>query len=577
MKISRSSVLRRIRPYLWDSRWPAILLLLTGLAAVPVGLISPRFIQILVDDVMRRRMFSLFGVVAAGMLSVYAIRTLLGALNLFGGNRLLNRFTWRLRMEIWEKYNRLPFSSLEKMEIGDLKMRIMDDVDCLGGFLKEQVVDFLVALLTAGITLTLLLVIEPLMTLLCLLTIPFVFFINFLIGNGTRKVNEDIRDINETYYTSTHESLQFWKEIKAQSVEPAIIKRFHRFREKLAALGYRWIRFWLFSEVFGDFKANYLTKVLVYIIGAFFVLQGKMTVGSVIMFGEYFSMLFSSLDSINAKNVALRVNAPYYTRIFETLTMKAESEEDKMDTSVEGNMDISHVSFGYTEGRKILRDISLSVEKGDYMAIVGHSGCGKTTLAKLLLGVYPPDEGLIFLNGNSIADISKKSLYARIGVVMQDSYLFDMSIRDNLRLARENAADDELLLACRRADIADFVLSLPAGLDTLIGEGGVKLSGGQKQRLVIAQALLKEPAILIFDEATNSLDQESENIIHQSINALACDTTVLVVSHKPATILRARRVAVMREGQIVAVGTHEELFRGEPYYRQLMTTCGSHK
>lgn len=569
MKMSRLSVLKQIKSYTKLVKGSAVVLVIISILAIPVALISPIFFQILVDEVMVKKDISKFTIVVLGLLFVYLLRFLLDGASLFFGNRVLNRFTYNLRKDILKKYQKAPYSFLERKEIGDLKMRLMDDVDCLGNFIREQVVDYFFGFIMIIFTLYATMKINVKMALYCLLVIPFVFLINYLIGRGTRKVNEEIRAVNENYYSSTHSTLQFWREIKAQNAENAFIGRFKWFRLILAKLGLKSIRYWGYSEVFNDFKANYLTKVMVYVIGAFFEINGDISVGMLIVFSEYFALLFSSLDSVNSKRNALKVNTPYYKRVFETLDFPEETSVN-CEVAPLQRIEITDLDFAYDKDHEILKNVTLSVEKGDYIAIIGKTGCGKSTLAKLLIGMYEADSGEICWNNKNICDLDKESLYSQIGVVMQDSFLFDMSIRDNLLLSKQAATEDDLIVACKRANIYDFISKLDNGFDTIIGEQGIKLSGGQKQRIAIASALIKQPQLLIFDEATSSLDRQSEDIINQFIADIAKDITVIVISHKPASVFRAQKVVVMEEGRIAAIGTHSELTKTNAFYRKLV-------
>lgn len=568
MKISRLSVLKQMKSYTKSVKGSVAALFIISALAIPVTLISPKFFQILIDEVMEQRDMSKFTVVVLGLLMVYLLRFLLDGASLFFGNRVLNRFTYNLRKDVLQKYQKAPYSFLEKKEAGDLKMRIIEDVDCLGNFIREQVVDYFFGFFLIIFTLYAALRIDVKMTLYCLLVIPVVFFVNYLIGKGSRKINEKIRSVNQDYYSSTHSTLQIWREIKAQNAEKVFIDRFQNFRLILARLGLKSIRYWGYSEVFNDFKANYLTKVMVYIIGAFFVISGDISVGALIMFSEYFALFFSSLDSINSKRAELKVNTPYYKRIFETLDFPEESSIKSKAASLD-RIDINNLCFSYDKDGETLKNVTMSIKKGDYIAIVGKSGCGKTTLVKLLLGLYEVDSGDICWNLQSLRELDKESLYHQIGVVMQDSFLFNMSIRDNLLLSNQSAEETDLITACRCANIYDFIQSLPNGFDTVIGEQGVKLSGGQKQRLAIASALLKQPQLLIFDEAMSALDKQSEDVINNAINKLAKEMTVIVVTHKPATALRAKKVVVMENGKITAEGTHEQLLGKNKYYTKL--------
>ena len=568
MKTNRLAVLRWIWPYVRQSKWSVFALLLSGILIVPVSLISPRFFEILVDDVIDKLMLEQFHVVVFGLLAMYFCRLALDAVNLYCGNRLLNRFTLTIRTQVWNGYWNARYTEYERMETGDLKMRLIDDVDSLGNFVQQQVAEYFSHCLIVICTLFVSLQMHPVMTLCCLTTAPVVFLLNHLIGRGTRRVNEEIRKVNESYYTSTHNSLQFWREIKAQGAEMDFISRFRHYRRRLASLGYRSIRYWMYSEVLNDFKANYLTKVLVYIIGAVFVIRGEFSVGILVVFSEYFSLLFSSLDAINSRNVALKTNAPYYRRVFETLSFAGGRIGDKRAA---GGMSLQAKSldYGYQSKQKVLQDVNISAGAGEYTAIIGPSGCGKTTLAKLLLGLYEPSGGEVLCGGIPVQELDREDYYSRIGVVMQDNGLFDMSIRENLLLAKRDADEEAMLSACRQADILEFIRSLPNGLDTVIGERGVKLSGGQKQRLVIAQALLREPHLMIFDEATSSLDRETEQAVLASINRIAGQITVLLISHKPDAVMKADRVIVMDDGRVAAAGRHEELIEQNGFYRRM--------
>lgn len=566
----RLYVLRNIKQYVYPIRWSVTALVILSLISLPISLISPRFFQILVDEVMYQKNGSIFWVVVLGMLSIFILRLILDSISLKLNNRVHNSFVYQLRKAVFDKYKKTPVSFIEKKEVGELKMRMMDDIDVLGNFIGDQIVSYIYGLLLLIFTIAVSVRISWQMTLFCILILPIVFIVDNLIGNGTRRINERIRDVNSKYYTSTYNSLQFWREIKAQGSEQLFIERFSGFRAVLAKLGLKSIRFWAYQEVFSDFKSNYLTKVLVYIIGAFFVAKNQISVGTLIMFSEYFSMLFSSLESLNAKRIALKTNEPYYKRVFNTFSFPEEHEETIHLESIENGISLKNVWFSYLETPPILKDISLRINKGDYVAIVGKTRCGKTTLAKLLLGLYETQSGDILLDNINIKNVSRKDLSNLLGVVMQDNYLFNTSIRENLLIANESATEQEMIEACEKANIYDFILEQPKGFDTVIGERGAKLSGGQKQRISIAAALLRKPQVLIFDEATSALDRQSEDIINDAINRISEDVTVIVIAHKPETVLRAKKVVVMEEGRIVAQGTHEELINNNEFYKNIM-------
>lgn len=566
----RLYVLKNIKQYLYSIRWSVTALVIFSLLSLPISLISPKFFQLLVDEVMYQKNGSMFWIVVLGMLSVFILRLVIDSISLRLNNRVHNSFVYQLRKAVFDKYKKTPVSFIEKKEVGELKMRMIDDIDVLGNFVGDQIVSYIYGILLLLFTVVASVKICWQMTVFCILILPLVFLVDSLIGNGTRRINTEIRDVNSKYNTSTYNSLQFWREIKAQGAEQLFIERFHSFRDVLARLGLKSIRYWAYQEVFSDFKSNYLTKVLVYIIGAFFVAKQQISVGTLIMFSEYFSMLFSAMESLNAKRIALKTNAPYYERVFDTFSFPEECKETISLDGIGNGISLKNVWFSYSETPPILKDINLRINKGDYIAIVGKTGCGKTTLAKLLMGLYEAQNGEILIDNVNIKRIRKENLSNLIGVVMQDNYLFNMSIRENLLIANEAATDEEMIEACKKANIYEFISEHPNGFDTVIGERGVKLSGGQKQRISIAAALLRKPQVLIFDEATSALDRQSEDIINDAINRISEDVTVIVIAHKPETVLRAKKVVVMEEDGIVAQGTHEELINNNEFYKNIM-------
>lgn len=566
----RLYVIKNIKDYLYYIRWKIAGLILLNLILLPTSLVSPKLFQILIDEVMHKKEISKLWVVSGGMTCVFIFRFLLEGVVLKLNNCVINSFTYKLRMDIFQKYINSPYPFIEKKDVGELKMRLLDDVDALGNFVCEQIVNYLYGVFLLIFTVTTSATISWKMTLLCMLFLPGVFAVDTMIGNGTKQTNEEIRTVNSKYYTSTHNSLQFWREIKSQNAEEFIIERFCNFRKVLARLGMKSIKFWAYKEIFTDFKNNYLTKVLIYLIGAFFIAKQKISVGTLIMFSEYFSMLYSSIESLNAKRIALNTNAPYYERVFNTFSFPEEKSTTTCITTLRNSIRFENVWFSYSNVSPVLKGINLQINKGDYVAIIGKTGCGKTTLAKLLLGLYEKGEGRILFDNTDITQINRENLSSLIGVVMQDIYLFNISIRDNLLMANENATNEDMIEVCKKANIYGFISQQPCGFDTVIGERGVKLSGGQKQRIAIAAALLRKPQILIFDEATSALDRQSEDVINDAIHNIPEELTVIAITHNPATVRRANKIIVMEDGQIVAQGSHEELINNNQYYKNLM-------
>lgn len=556
MKYKRFNILNQIKKYTLDKKYSIFVMVMCNIFLIPLSLLPPKLFQVLIDDVINNRKFILFFYVAGGLLSIYFLNLLFDSINLYFSNKLLNHFTFSLRKDIWNKYFSIPYITSESISLGDMKMRFLDDIDRLGNFIQHQVVDYYFSIFLAIVTIILSLFINIKLTFLCLLIIPIVFVLNFLLSKKAEKINEEVRVANEDYYSFTYNSFRFWREIKVNNKEEYFSDTYKSHRNKLTRLEFKSIRNWAFWEIFNDFKVNYVAKTLAYILGVFFVIKGEISVGKLIMFAGYYELLFSALDTINYKRADFKMNLPYYSRVFEILSFKNERmDKSQLHTeNITGDIKIRNLSFTYPNTQKpTLKDINFTITSGDYTAIIGKSGHGKTTLIKLMLGLYHPTKGCIKYGNTNISQILKPSFYSQVSVVMQDSFLFNMSIKDNLLLAKENATEEDLISVCKKANIYHFINKLEKGFNTNIGENGSKLSGGQKQRLILAQALLKKPKVLILDEATKALDKKSETAVLKTINELSKTITVIVIAHKPEAILDAKKIITISNGEVKSI------------------------
>ena len=327
---------------------------------------------------------------------------------------------------------------------------------------------------------------------------------------------------------------------------------------------------WFFM-VMSTFVA--IGPMVIYLAGGILMIQyNEITVGGIVMFVALLSRLYRPVTVFANISVDLTRSTALFERIFEYLDMKQDivdhpNAQELKD--VKGAIKFDHVNFSYNDKTETLKDINISIEAGKMIAFVGPSGAGKTTITYMLPRLYDINEGAITIDGIDIRDVTVESLRSQIGIVMQDTYMFNTTIRENLLFARSDATDEELISACRTSNIHDFIESLPNGYDTIVGERGIKLSGGEKQRLSIARALLKDPRIVILDEATSSLDSVSESLIQEAIKPLLKDRTSLVIAHRLSTIMSADRIYVVEAGRIVEQGTHNELLKQGGVYKEL--------
>lgn len=517
-----------------DYSWSAVRILLTiNIAALPLTFVFPKLYQVLLDDVMAKGKLGKLFQICIGFIALFILQTFLSYIKQIYENKVSKNFNMAVRKDVWCKLLNMSFDQKDHFSIGDAKQRVVDDVEKIGNFIKDQIVDryynyFIVILGTI-----LILIINPIMALICSAVLPIILLVNDYIGRKSSEVNGEIREIGDEYYGFCYNSLQFWKEIKLQNVEDSFLKTFTKYRNNLSKLGLKSIKYWGYGEVFNDFKTNYLNKVFVYILGVIFIIKGDLTVGTVVMFAEYYGYCFNALNAIVNKNIEIKKNNPYYSRIIDV--PKMDTEEERSDVEIDGDIVVEDLKFAYGSNN-VIAGCSFKVNKGDKIAVTGESGCGKSTLIKLMLGMLNADSGEIYYSDKDIKEISLKSLYKQIGVVMQDPIFFDLSIIENLKLASPNATDERIESCCKAACIFDFIESLPNGYGTIIGENGVRLSGGQKQRLAIAQAILKQPEILFLDEATSALDESNEREIMDNIRKNYPEMTVMLVSHKPSVI-----------------------------------------
>jgi ABC-type multidrug transport system fused ATPase/permease subunit len=446
------------------------------------------------------------------------------------------------------------------MPVGDVELRINSDVNNVAGIINSQLIDYYISLLFLAVYFVVICVIDWRLTLCLFLTIPLTYFIGFLVGKGFKTANESLHLAEEDYRSWQSEVLGAWKEIKAHNLERHELRTHIKYRHKIGSLQIKWIAMSFSDDLMYFLKEDIFTHLLSYLIGGLFLLAGTMTLGTLLMFVQYFTTLFDNIVNMNEFNIRLIGAAPSSNRVYEILNKSDEETEGGQDAGDFKELTLSGVCFTYESAdTKAIDDLNLRIEKGETVAIVGRSGCGKSTLAGLMLGLLRAQEGSVSLNGINIKELKEASIYSQLGAVMQSFGLFNLSIRDNLLVAKPDATEADLVNAAKRADMYDFITALPDGFDTIIGEKGIKLSGGQRQRMAIAQMLLKNPPLIILDESTSSLDYNSEQLINKSIEELSRDRTVIIIAHRLSSITYADKVIVMDAGRIVDIGTHSEL------------------
>ncbi len=480
-----------------------------------------------------------------------------------------------LRQEVERKLNRLPLSFYDRAAKGDVLSRVVNDVDLIASTLQDSITQTLTAAVTFVGVLAVMLWISPLMTLIAVATVPLSLVITVAVARRSQRLfvaqqaslGKLDAHIEETYGGHT--------EVKAFCHEAAAVAEFERVNEAYFRNA------WLAQFISGIVRPAMMlvgnfAYVAVCIVGAWQCTLGLISVGDIQAFIQYtrsFSMPIEQLASI--ANI-IQSTLAAAERVFEIMD-EPEMDEGLLEVPAceeaeRGHVVFSHVRFGYLPGQAVIRDLSVSVQPGQMVAIVGPTGAGKSTLVNLLMRFYEIDGGRIFLNGRDIRTMERGELRAHFGMVLQDTWLFNGSIRDNIAYgapAGVDVSDEMIVRAAKAAHVDQFVRQLPAGYDTVINEEGSNISAGQKQLLTIARALLADPEILLLDEATSSIDTRTERLVQQAMRDLAANRTSFVIAHRLSTIQEADLILVLNEGDIVEQGTHEQLLAAGGFYASL--------
>lgn len=475
-----------------------------------------------------------------------------------------------MRLDLFHHLQKLSFSYFDKNKTGDIMSRISNDLFNIAEVAHHCPEDMVISLLTIIGAYILMFIISTPLAFVSILPLPVMAIYGIVFNKRLKQKNRVIRkriaDINVT----AENSIQGIREVKSYAREDYQEKKFSSINDSLKDS-----REDMYKEMASYQAGISFMRQLYYFItiagGILLIIFGKVGVEDLAAFILYVSVVLPPIDRLINFTEQFSQGVSSFERFTEILDINP-SILDKKDAETlvvkNGSIDFKNVSFSY-EKEKVLDDVTLHIDGGTRVALVGESGAGKTTAVSLIARFYEKDSGSILIDGVSISDVTQKSLRSNIGFVQQNIFLFDASIRDNLRYGKIDASEEEMWKALEEANLKEFVLSLPDGLDTEIGERGTRLSGGQKQRLSIARAFLKNPPILVFDEATSSLDNESEALIQSSFNKLAKGRTSIIIAHRLSTVIDCDTIFVLDKGRVVEKGKHEELLAKKGIYYRL--------
>lgn len=537
----RKKVLQMLAMFAEGVRRYFFLLFLLCVIDLLLAMMAPVFYSMFISDVIISGKAAILGIVIAGYLANY----LLTCLTAFVENRcrymMKNTVFVRLKKKLINGLLSKDFSEYDRMDIGRTKMLLDEDIEHLSDFVDAQSINYIIQYVKMVILLIVLFLMDWRLSLILVAMVPISFLLQHWNGKRAQKWEDLIWDNYHTWASWMNENLYSWREVRTLNQQENSRNTFIDYIEKYRKYFRMQTHYWVTAVlVIPKIKDEFLMQFLLYFLGGIFIYKGYLSIGVLLVFAEYYKMLTDSVKQITDAEGSLQTNRSYYDRVlnkaFRT-ERKTDDAEKLIETLPSYDIELQNVSFQYDEGeQEILHDFQLQIKEGERIGIVGESGRGKSTLLKLLTGMAAPTSGNILVGGVNLQQIDLDAFYTKIGFVQQENKLFNDTIYENLLYGNETADRNDMMEACKKACIDKFILTLPDGLDTVIGENGIKLSGGQKQRLVLARLFLKNAEIYIFDEATSALDQRHENLVQKNLRKIGRNKTIIVVSHRKSSL-----------------------------------------
>lgn len=484
------------------------------------------------------------------------------------------RVVFNIREKVYDKLQRLPVIFFDRRTHGEIMSRISNDVDNISDTISQSTVQFMASVVSILGSLAMMLYLSVIMTVTSLITVPMVFLLTKSIARRTRVLFLQQQEALGRLNGHIEETISGIHVVKAFNNEERVVEEYIEKNRILKDVGIK-------AQTWSGFLQPLMTVIanigftVVAVVGGILVINNIISLGIIASFISYSIQFTRPLNEIASTFNAIQSGIAGAERVFYLI----DEEEERKDSpgaveakEIKGEVEFKNVSFEYKKGEEVLKNVSFKVEPGTNIALVGPTGAGKTTVVNLLTGFYEIDKGEVLIDGINIKDYKKDSLRRMFGMVLQDTYLFSGTIRDNIRYGRLNATDEEIERAAQMSRAGEFIEKLPDGYDSMLMEGGINLSQGQRQLLAIARAILADPSILILDEATSSVDTRTEYKIQEAMVNLMKGRTTFIIAHRLSTIRDADIIMVINEGEIIEKGSHEELIERKGFYYNLYTS-----
>ncbi|MBU3209748.1 ABC transporter ATP-binding protein/permease [Clostridium algidicarnis] len=564
----------RLWEYFGKERKLLIVIFTLVIISSAFGLLVPYLIGKAVDALNLGKLyvdFKTLKIIAIVLISTYIMDSLITLFQGFIMAGISQRIVFGLREALFEKLQSLPLMFFDTHTHGEIMSRLSNDIENVSTTISQSTIQLMSSFINIIGAFTMMIILSPLLTVASMVTLPLVLFMTNSIAKRTKVLFKEQQVVLGKLNGHIEESISGIHVVKAFNREDKIIEEFDDLNSNLCEVGIK-------AQVWSGYimplmnVINNIGFAAVAAIGGVLAVKDLITVGIIASFISYSRQFARPLNDLASIFNTFQSAVAGAERVFETLDEKEEPRDIKnaqVLSNVRGDVEFQNVTFGYNEDSYVLKDISFNVKRGENIALVGPTGAGKTTIVNLLTGFYNVSKGDILIDGKSIKKYTKDSLRKAFGIVLQDSYLFSDTIKENIRYGNLNATDEEIESAAKLANADAFISKLPKGYNTIISEGGVSLSQGEKQLVSIARAILSNPSILVLDEATSSVDTRTELKIQEALLGVMKGRTSFIIAHRLSTIKDADKIMVIDNGSIMEMGTHEELIKRKEYYYKL--------
>ncbi len=566
------SLLLRLLKYVWPYRWQVLAAFFMMLLATAATLTGPYIIKVAIDTAILESSMEELNILAGLLVATYFFNWA----GSYGQNYLMawvgHRVIYDMRESIFNHLQRLSFKYYDRRSTGEIMSRVTSDVEALNEFISWGIVHIAGDLVIIVSIVIIMLSQHLVLALLCFITFPFFILVSTLFRNRViqayRRVREKIGGVN----SHLQENISGYKVVQSFVRERENIQEFSSINHQNLEANMQAAKLFAIYLPVIEVVGAAGTALLVWY-GGGEVIRGAIQIGTLYLFLDYLSRFYAPLRDMSQIYNNLQSALAAGERYFEIMDVRPEIEEDpeaQKLPEIKGKIEFDRVSFAYEAGETVLKEVSFTVEPGETVALVGSTGAGKTTMINLLCRFYQPQEGKITMDGYDLKKVGIKSLRDQIGLALQDTFLFSGTIRDNISYGRPEASDQEVEEAARSVFIHQFISSLPQGYQTEVRERGVNFSMGQRQLISFARVLLKNPRIIILDEATSSVDNQTEASIQKALGSLTAGRTAFIIAHRLSTIRNADKILVIEQGRVVQEGPHDELAFSEGIYRNLL-------